>query len=55
MVSFCCKYCGSTNIVRYGQSGGTQYWWCKDCKRKFADNEALPEMKTPIMQIGAAF
>jgi putative transposase len=54
MVDFCCKYCGSTNIVRYGQSGGVQYWFCKDCKRKFADNEALPEMKTPIMQIGAA-
>jgi transposase-like protein len=54
MVDFCCKYCGSTNIVRYGQAGGVQYWWCKKCKRKFADNEALPEMKTPIMQIGAA-
>lgn len=53
MVDFCCKYCGSTNIVRYGQSGGVQYWWCKDCKRKFADNDALPEMKTPIMQIGS--
>jgi putative transposase len=53
MVDFCCKYCGSTNIVRYGQTGGVQYWFCKDCKRKFADNEALPEMKTPIMQIGA--
>ena len=53
MVDFCCKYCGSTNIVRYGQSGGVQYWWCKDCKRKFADNDALPDMKTPIMQIGA--
>jgi putative transposase len=53
MVDFCCKYCGSTNIVRYGQTGGVQYWWCKDCKRKFADNDALPEMKTPIMQIGA--
>jgi len=54
MADFFCKYCGSTNIVRYGQTGGVQYWWCKDCKRKFADNEALPEMKTPIMQIGAA-
>jgi len=54
MVDFCCKHCGSTNLVRYGQSGGVQYWWCKDCQRKFADNEALPEMKTPIMQVGSA-
>ncbi len=54
MVDLSCKYCGSTNIVRYGQTGGTQYWWCKDCERKFADNDALPEMKTPIKQISSA-
>ena len=54
MVDFGCKYCGSTNIVRYGTTGGVQYWWCKDCKRKFADNDALPEMKTPIRQISSA-
>lgn len=54
MVDFGCKYCGSTNIVRYGQTGGVQYWWCKDCKRKFADNDALPEMKTPVRQISSA-
>jgi len=54
MVDFCCKYCGSTNVVRYGRVNAVQYWWCKDCKRKFADNDALPEMKTPIMQVAAA-
>jgi len=54
MVDFCCKYCGSTNVVRYGLENGVQYWWCKDCHRKFADNDALPEMKTPIMQVAAA-
>jgi putative transposase len=54
MVDFCCKYCGSTNVVRYGRANAVQYWWCKDCKRKFADNDALAEMKTPIMQIGSA-
>ena len=54
MVDFCCKYCGSTNIVRYGRANAVQYWWCKDCKRKFADNDALPEMKTPMMQVAAA-
>lgn len=54
MVDFCCKYCGSTNIVRYGRANAVQYWWCKDCKRKFADNDALPEMKTPMMQVASA-
>jgi len=54
MVDFGCKYCGSTNIVRYGQTGGVQYWWCKDCKRKFADNDAILGMKTPLMQVSSA-
>ena len=27
---------------------------CKDCKRKFADNDALPNMQTPIEQVGAS-
>jgi putative transposase len=54
MIDLCCKWCGGQNIVRYGLENGVQYWWCKDCKRKFADNDALPEMKTPIMQVAAA-
>ncbi|MGA2670642.1 MAG: DDE-type integrase/transposase/recombinase [Dehalococcoidia bacterium] len=54
MVDFCCKYCGSTNIVRYGRENAVQYWWCKNCHRKFADNDALPDMKTPIIQVSSA-
>jgi len=49
-----CKFCGSRRIVRYGHYRGTQYWWCKDCKRKFVHNEALPRMKTPIIQVASA-
>lgn len=49
-----CKYCGSRRIVRYGHHRGTQYWWCKDCKRKFVHNDALPRMKTPIIQVASA-
>ena len=49
-----CKYCGSENVVRYGTHNGVQYWWCKDCKRKYADNEALPKMQTPVDQVAAA-
>lgn len=54
MIDFVCKHCGSTNLIRYGIEGGVQYWWCKDCKRKFADNDALPDMKTPVRQISSA-
>jgi len=49
-----CKYCNSTNVVKYGTFEGIQRYWCKDCKRKFADNDALPKMKTPIKIISSA-
>lgn len=49
-----CKYCNSTNVVKYGTHEGIQRYWCKECKRKFADNKALPEMKTPIRHIASA-
>ena len=53
-VTITCKYCGSHNVIRYGTYNGQQRFWCKDCKRKFADNDALPDMQTPVEQIGAA-
>jgi len=46
-----CKYCGATNVIRYGLKKGVQRWWCKSCHRKFVDNDALPGMrvaKAPI-------
>ena len=49
-----CKYCNSSNIVKFGTFEGVQRYWCKDCKRKFADNDALPKMKTPIRIISSA-
>ena len=49
-----CKYCGSLNVVKFGIFNGVQRYWCKDCKRKFADNRALPKMKTDIKIISAA-
>lgn len=49
-----CKYCGSKHIVRYGHYQNVQRWWCKDCKRKFVHNDALPKMKTPIIQVASA-
>ena len=49
-----CKYCGSHHVIKYGTYHGHQRFWCKDCERKFADNDALPEMQTPVEQVGAA-
>jgi transposase-like protein len=49
-----CKFCGSTNTVKYGTYRGVQRYWCKVCQRKFADNDALPGMRVPPDQIGAA-
>ena len=49
-----CKYCGSHNVIKYGTFRGRQRFWCKDCKRKFAGNDALPNMQTPIEQVGTA-
>ena len=49
-----CKYCQSPNVVKFGAFQGIQRYWCKDCKRKFADNEALPKMKAPVRHISAA-
>ncbi len=49
-----CKFCGSRKVVRYGHFRGVQRWWCKDCKRKFVDNDALPKMQTPIIQVASA-
>ena len=49
-----CKYCNSSNIVKFGTFQGMQRYFCKSCHRKFADNDALPKMKTPIWIISLA-
>jgi transposase-like protein len=44
-----CKFCGSENLVKRGfrntQRGRVQRFYCKDCKRKFVDNEGFEKMK----------
>ena len=49
-----CKYCHNTAVVKYGTFEGMQRYFCKSCRRKFADNDALPKMKTPIWVIASA-
>lgn len=49
-----CKYCGGSDVVKFGTYHGSQRWWCKDCKRKFVDADTLQKMKTPIPVIATA-
>jgi putative transposase len=49
-----CRYCGSSNVKRFGTYKETQLWWCKDCKRKFRESTALFKMKTPVEQVSGA-
>lgn len=53
-----CKYCQSTNTIKFGTHTDTsgieiQRYYCKDCKRKFVP-DTLPKMQTPIDQVSAA-
>jgi hypothetical protein len=49
-----CKFCYSVNVIRYGSRKNVQCFWCKDCKRKFANNHALPNMKVALDIAGPA-
>jgi transposase-like protein len=49
-----CKLCGSEKVIRFGIYHGIQRWWCKECCHKFADNNAVPNMKTPACQVSTA-
>jgi transposase-like protein len=51
---FKCKYCGSKNLWLYGKYKGSQRFYCRDCKRKFAGNFALPKMRSPVTNVGDA-
>jgi len=42
-----CPHCGGHKVIKYGHYRGVQRFYCKTCKRKFTDNDALPYMKTP--------
>jgi transposase-like protein len=44
-----CRYCGSLNVVKIGVRhnfhGDAQRYLCKDCKRKFVQNEGFEKVK----------
>jgi transposase-like protein len=40
-----CKFCHSTNIMKYGKKNYKQNYMCKDCNRKFVYNADFENMK----------
>lgn len=49
-----CKYCQSTNVIKYGKYKDTQLYYCKDCHSKFKGDNTLFHMKTPANQVSSA-
>jgi transposase-like protein len=49
-----CKWCGSTDIQKYGARKGVQEYLCNKCGRKFIDKDAPFKKQTPIDLIGAS-
>lgn len=39
-----CKFCGSSNIIKYGKKNGRQNFMCKSCARKFVLNIGFENM-----------
>ncbi len=40
-----CKYCQSDKVIKYGKFKSVQYYYCKDCKRKFSNLDTIPKMQ----------
>ena len=49
-----CKYCQSENVIKYGKYKDTQYYYCKDCKRKFSNPDAIPKMQYSTSKVADA-
>ena len=49
-----CKWCGSTDIKKYGVRDGVQEYLCLKCNRKFIEKDAPYKKQTPSQQIGAS-
>lgn len=47
-----CKFCQSPSTTKYGFTAGTQYYWCKACKRKFSGTLAPEGMRFTTQTIG---
>lgn len=46
-----CKYCQSNHVIKYGHYKNKQYYFCRDCNRKFVSLYNIPQMKYPAFRI----
>jgi putative transposase len=54
-IKMSCKYCQSQNVIKYGTYKDTQYYYCKDCKRKFAGSDnIIPKMQYSTSKVADA-
>jgi putative transposase len=49
-----CKHCGSTSIIKFGTYKGNQRYFCKDCQRKFKDDDTQFHERKPSQYISSA-
>lgn len=49
-----CKWCGSTDIQKYGIDDGVQEYICNKCGRKFSNKDAPYGMRSTVEEIGSA-
>ncbi|MFC2021244.1 IS6 family transposase [Chloroflexota bacterium] len=49
-----CKYCQSENVIKYGKYKEVQYHYCKDCKCKFSNPDAIPKMQYSASKVADA-
>ena len=49
-----CKYCHCEHVIKYGKYKEVQYYYCKDCRHKFASTETIPKMQYSTSKIADA-
>jgi len=42
-----CRFCGSTDLIKYGTYKDMQYYLCNNCGRKSAETDTYPKMQYP--------
>jgi putative transposase len=49
-----CKYCQSTQVIKYGSYKNVPRYFCKACQRKFVSNDTIPKMQYSTSKIADA-
>jgi transposase-like protein len=49
-----CKYCQSEHVIKFGKVKDVQYFYCKDCKRKYAGLDTIPKMQYSTSKVADA-